>query len=679
MHFGADPELNMQRNPDELVEELATGMLASERPWGYLKSEPPALKAILKLDRTLLPAVAARVTQRGAESDFDRQTSGNLNELAQRIMLRKIDWDEQSLIVTARALAKQMDRHGLGPEMSPANGLLRIVERQYADGIPDDVTLALEALAASYEKRSNYAAAIRDYARRLRGVLRANGTAPPLAGDRWADAIATAIETGGFSEGLAIDLLRRCARATTVEPAASFRDAIEMLQSDHGRKVGLLAAAGIEAATAVPHDENFGGIPPATGDLLRGLVWVAEQCLKSEACDGLAALAIYGWTKIRYFGPASTKVANAAIDALARLNGSERSLAYVASMVQQPTAVERVETALHRAAERSGIPVWLMIETGLPDFGTENGARRFEIGECAVTWRIAENAHASRSIEDATGRKLRALPARTEREHKSEIDEMKLWKRRLQEFASTQRLRLERQLCSSRERTLEHWTQHYANHGVLRVFVTGLVWELRAGRSGDWRQLLWAGERFEDHDGNTRSLEAAADISIRLWNPVTAPEDERTLWRLSQAGSEHRQPFKQIERETYRPTTAEAKRTSLTRFSGLDFTQKRLMALCGERGWRYKLLGYWDSEFAGPYLLLDELDLRVDLDLDEEATEQIRRPEDDFGSRATLVTGGVRFSCASDGMPLLIGDVDPRAFSESLRDLDLFASVCTKD
>lgn len=678
----------MERLPDDLdsdgelsavtlVDELVIGMMESERPWRYLKTDPPALKVILKLDRVLLPGVAVRVLQRGAESDFDARSLRYLNEVAQRIALRRIEWSEYSLAAMARALAAQMDTHGHGPEMTPANALVRIVERQYHDGIPEELAIALDELATSYELRSVRYAAIGAYARKLRSVLRGGGAAEPLSDDRWAQAIAAAVEAAGFPKTVVNDLLRLCVGATAVKVSGRFRDGISDLTRRHGDDIGEIASTCIDASLGVPNDDRFGGIPPATGDILRGLVWTIEQCCRSAANDRLAAVAIYGWTKVRYYGPASTKVGNAAIDALARVGNSLNALAYVASMVRQPVAVERVEAAIRSAATNSELPLWLITERSLPDFGIEVGERRFAIDGFTVTWRVAENGRLKRTIEDAGGKKLRSLPAATLRENEPEVDEMMLWKRQLQQFASVQRLKVERQLCSARERDLDHWLENFAFHGVLGQYVGGLVWEIRSGVAGGWRQVFWSGERFEDHDGKPVPVEFTGGTSIRLWNPATAPEDERTLWRLSEA-AKLKQPFKQIDRETYRPMPEESGRTSLKRYSGLTLIQKRLAALCGERGWKFSSIGDWESEFAGPKLHVEESDLSIGLDLDEEATQALRRSSDDHGPWVHLVSRDVRFSRASDDMPLRIEEVDLRIFSEALRDIDLFATVCIK-
>jgi hypothetical protein len=132
------------------------------------------------------------------------------------------------------------------------------------------------------------------------------------------------------------------------------------------------------------------------------------------------------------------------------------------------------------------------------------------------------------------------------------------------------------------------------------------------------------------------------------------------------------QPFKQAHREIYVLTDAERQTEFYSnRFAAHILRQHQFKALCDQRGWRFHLMGQWDSHNT-PTRPLRWRDTRVEYWVD-----MIDDAETTGAAVYTLIsTDQVRF-VAGDGTPLRLADVPPLLFSETMRDVDLFVGVAS--
>ncbi len=149
-------------------------------------------------------------------------------------------------------------------------------------------------------------------------------------------------------------------------------------------------------------------------------------------------------------------------------------------------------------------------------------------------------------------------------------------------------------------------------------------------------------------------------------------------WRERLEAWEVRQPFKQAHREIYLLTDAE-RQTALysNRFAAHVIKQHQFAALCHQRGWRYTLQGEWDSHNT-PILDLPAWGLRAEFWVNPVREEGSFLERTDLSHRAVylyLTTDQVRFYSADDLVPMRVADVPPLAFSEVMRDVDLFVGV----
>jgi len=136
------------------------------------------------------------------------------------------------------------------------------------------------------------------------------------------------------------------------------------------------------------------------------------------------------------------------------------------------------------------------------------------------------------------------------------------------------------------------------------------------------------------------------------------------------------QPFRQVWRETYVPNTAErSMELYSSHYAGHILRFRQFYALARERGWWGGFLsGAWDGGQSG----IANRDFRVAgiraswqlamLDFDD------HRIEIELGVTDRLIFAQIG---ENEQAPLALSDVPSVVFSEAMRDLDLFTSVCT--
>jgi hypothetical protein len=159
---------------------------------------------------------------------------------------------------------------------------------------------------------------------------------------------------------------------------------------------------------------------------------------------------------------------------------------------------------------------------------------------------------------------------------------------------------------------------------------------------------------------------------VSLWHPISSSTVDIVAWRDWLGRHRVSQPFKQAHREVYILTAAE-RETSLYshRFAAHIIRQHQFAALCRERGWQYQLTGAWDSANI-PSRALPRWNLHVQFWVEQPMHEAATS---EAGIYLYVATDQVRF--VRDGEPVPLETVPPLAFSEAMRDVDLFVAVCS--
>ncbi|TAN38780.1 MAG: DUF4132 domain-containing protein [Nitrospirae bacterium] len=408
-------------------------------------------------------------------------------------------------------------------------------------------------------------------------------------------------------------------------------------------------------------------------DLLKGLIWYCSSIDQADVASVIGNVALALFKKIPGLGPRSAKAGNACIHVLSRLPG----LAPVAqlSRLQLKTKYSKVHvlinTALEVAARRAGMTRADLEEIAVPTFGLEGrGVLREDLGEYVAEIRVTPTAGTEFLWLGENGKKQKSVPAAVRENFSEEIASLKRVTRDIENMLSVQRDRIECLFLAQRSWLYPLWRERYLDHPLLGQFTRRLIWHFEAG--GKSGLAIMTEDGLQDAEGRSVCWESD-NTRVRLWHPVGFDVSTVRQWRVYLEEKQISQPFKQAHRELYIVTDAElATRNYSNRFAAHILRQHQFNALCRQRGWKYQLQGAFDS-FNTPIRELPEWDLRAEFWVESvPADDQMS----ETGIYLYLSTDQVRF-VNLHGEPLPLSEIPALAFTEIMRDVDLFVGVCS--
>ncbi|MGW2385673.1 DUF4132 domain-containing protein [Streptomyces sp. NPDC001658] len=528
--------------------------------------------------------------------------------------------------------------------------------------------------------------------------LAARLTAPVLnVGEVWAE---QAVQDSAEPDWQA--LLAHAATATAARPPTKWNTRaaalIEALGADRVRETILpwLALVGrprtipLERGTYEPDHNN--AYDPYNANALRGLTWIlALLPPHPDTPRALGALVDTSLKKVAGLGPRNPKVANAAVNALARLDGESAlaELARLATRVTYKGTRKLLDTALDTRAEAMGLSREEIEELAVPAYGlTEVGRAEHRLGD--VTALIG--VHGTKALltwRNAAGKPVRSVPASVRRDHADDLKDLKAAVKDIDRMLSAQSERLDRQFLARRTWPYAAWRERYLDHPLVGTLARRLLWTVDRTTVGYAEGAL----RTLTDDSVTDGRE------VRLWHPVGHDPAEIVAWRDWLERHEITQPFKQAHREVYLLTDAE--RTTATysnRFAAHFLRQHQFHSLAAVRGWHNKLRLSVDDEAPPAVRELPQWGLRAEYwiegdggedyqDITESGsflrlrTDQVRFYPIDAPQNSAHCCGGEYHMWLRNGEnpvdPVPLDAVPPLVLSEVLRDVDLFVGVAS--
>ena len=574
--------------------------------------------------------------------------------------------------------------------------LLRISEALNAAGISSEtLTTALRQLKAALSQEGHWEGADRRRFKETIDALLTTAVGPSNSGahsgrrrkqpkvdlrDPWAEPIFEFLTKLPEEPGFAWDELMLYAQtASTSKPSGKWL-------KEAGR---LLECVGKESFRS-QIVEWFANVRPTTrttrllhvpeppmieqnAEVLKGLVWFCCHFDDAQVTHAVSNLAQACFKKIPSFGPLSAKVGNACLCTLARLPGFEpvAQLSRLRLKVKYAVALRMIDRALQEAAEKLGMSTEELEEVAVPTYGLdETGCLCEEFGEFTAELRITGTDSTELRWLKQDGKEQKAVPTVVKESFAAEWKEFKRTIQDLEKMLPAQRDRIERLLAQEREWEFEKWLERYHNHPLVSGLSWRLIWHFR--QADKTTLAAWRGGRFIDvHDQPVDWL--SAGTRVRIWHPLGSEVSTVAAWRDWLERHRVTQPFKQAHREIYILTDAELQTgTYSNRFAAHIIRQHQFAALARQRGWRFTLMGAFDSHNT-PSLGLPRLDLVAEFWVDaaggNDATSEM-------GIYVHLATDQVRFREAAGEARALI-DIPALVFSEVMRDVDLFVGVCS--
>ncbi|MBL8230240.1 MAG: DUF4132 domain-containing protein [Bryobacterales bacterium] len=491
----------------------------------------------------------------------------------------------------------------------PYKGILNV-----AAGIrwTPELAAALRAVRAGVDEYVG-GTEMREVHERIDAMLRAGAgveETPKTVFGPWSAAVTPLVEQHQLH-----DLLNLALSLKQSEPPAKWRkqaaEAVARAGHDRLRSVALewLALGPTPGVTGVPMDVK-------ESEYVKSMLWLLPPVADRELTIALARFAEACLKKIPGIGAVSQKAGNACVNVLAAI-GTEDAVAQLSRLsrsIRYDTAQRLIEEALSEAAARAGLSRDELEERTVPDVDETDDSPK--------------------------ARKERAA------------------------LLISHTLRIERLLLTQRSIPYEQWREYYLYQPLLADVVRRLIWEFETDgvkQLGFWRD----GHMISETDAE---LALTSATRVRLWHPATSDLSVVFYWRCWLEDRGVRQPFKQAHREVYLLTPAESEaRHHSMRFANHVLRQHQFHALCERRGWKFRLMGEFDSHNTPELELPGGLRVTLEVEFPREAHVS------HHAIYLYIETGAARFWQGGEVCDLAA--VPAQILSEALRDIDLFVGV----
>lgn len=419
----------------------------------------------------------------------------------------------------------------------------------------------------------------------------------------------------------------------------------------------------------------------------KGAVWIVALSRKGGAARVLGDFGIACLRKIRMLGAVSQKVGFACVQALGAMECNEAisQLSRLRAKVRYSVARRLIEKSLRQAAERAGMTTEDLEDSCVERFSLNaEGKVEVGLGDAKAHLKLNEDGGVATAWYNADGKLMKSAPAHVRKAFAQDVKAVAKLAKELEQANFTQRFRLEASLAYSRTMSVDHWRKHFLDHPLLSFLGRRLIWIFCNAKG--WEQSGIATNNEEASDCTVRDFSGApVDISlaqtVSLWHPLSSDAMEVQRWRDRIFAQSIRQPFRQAFREFYTVTEDERKAVMHSnRFAGVLMRQHQLSSLCRARGWEYRLMGTGFDGFNVPSKALPQWNMRVefyvDIPSDRDPSLKDSGLNEQSGSGINLFVSSDQVRFYRDRHEIPLDEVPALVYSEVMRDVDLFTSVC---
>lgn len=634
--------------------------------WVALKKAP----AEQQIEVALCAVAANKLGQSGGGDSDYRARRHMPSQIASQILQdKKLRFDESQLVPLLYAAARQRSPgHGF-----PVNALLGACER-FCGGAAatGDLRSALRTLLARIDGRDRkghhiYAANLKLRPRII--AMLEPGTAPPEPvvpeGDfhtairQWLDGLPQKHRNDWTA--LIIHLSQA---ATRSKPTRAWRKQAAPLLDAVGRdRAAERFVAWMDTTVPNPSRED-----PSL-DIARGAIWLCADLDPAIVVPSLGRFATVCFKKIAWVGARSVKLGNACLltlETMAEHDAAVAELARLRTVITYPSVRSQIAERLDRVADDRKVTVEDLEEASLGDFGLDaDGKAETVLGDAVATIAVT-TLGATLGWRTADGKPRKAAPVDVKQNFPSELKALKARVKAVDAARKMALRRLEDSWVEGRDWDVADWRARFVDHPVRAPIARGLIW--RCGAGDQAQSGMQEGDRLTDLAG--RVLDLPGGTRVALWHPLDSPAEDVLAWRRRIMARAITQPLKQAYREIYVLTDAERRTgTYSNRFAAHILRQHQFRALCQTRGWRYDLMGDWDSHNV-PERHVPARGLSIDFTVEMAETAGASG----LGVYTHLTSDRVSFIHDEHG-PMPLESVPPIVFSELMRDVDLFVAV----
>lgn len=321
--------------------------------------------------------------------------------------------------------------------------------------------------------------------------------------------------------------------------------------------------------------------------------------------------------------------------------------------------------ALEYAAEQFGLTYEELLDRSVPNFGfDEKGERIFNYGKRRFLARITSECKLE--VLDENGKRYKNLPAPHEKdeEETAAYSEWKQLKKQMQMTYRAWKKRMELEIFSWRKWKTEGWKNLFVKNPLLHDFAIGVIWGVyQEGK------LVQSFRYLEDGSFTTSKEEEyrlPEDGRIGIVHPVELSSGVLQEWREQMQDYEIEQPIDQMEREIFLPKKEEMTLKKTEQLQGKKMAWFRLQKQLSDLGWGY------DELICSIYFREDAAyGMGAELRVDGHVLEDAKICDVRFYPIGVIDRDGEVFDEIDEGRALAIGEVNPRYFSEVLRQISL--------
>lgn len=421
----------------------------------------------------------------------------------------------------------------------------------------------------------------------------------------------------------------------------------------------------------------------------KGVVWCLGLQRDSASAVAIADFGVACLRKVPLLGAVSQKVGFASVQALGAMECPEAvaQLSRLRSKVKYAVARRLIEKSLRQAADRAGMSMEDLEDCCVDTFGLDqHGKSVASIGDAEATIQLNEDGSVSVAWRNAEGKLVKSAPSHIKKAFSQQVKSIATLAKALEQTYFAQRIRLESSLASPRSMTVAHWRKYFIEHPLLGQPGRRLIWIFQnadgSESSGLWSKDKGGGRSQDDvYDSSGAPLDVAGARSVSLWHPLSSSGSELKRWRDRIFTRKIRQPFRQAFREFYQ-LTADERKTTLhsNRFAGILMRQHQLASLCRARAWEYRLMG---ADFDGSNVPTKSLpawnmlvEFYVDLPSDRDPSLRDSALGEQSGSGINLFVTSDQVRFYRDRREIPVDEVPAVVYSEVMRDVDLFTTVC---
>lgn len=409
-------------------------------------------------------------------------------------------------------------------------------------------------------------------------------------------------------------------------------------------------------------------------DALKGFVWMASFFHDQKTVQSIGKLAERCFKKIPGIGATAGALGNACLYTLYASKGLDgiAQLSKLKLKIKQNSTLELIEKYIEEAAIKMGVSPVEIEDLAVDDFKLTEHKLTVEFGDFNCVLELTGIGKSQLRWYKKDGSEQKTIPQNVKENFAEKLKKIKEKQKQIDQTTTTQKERLDRMLRSNRVMTLAYFKEKYIQHPLLSFVIKNVIY--RFFNELEEQSALFVNGQWIDLEYNKIDIDLYSNVA--LWHPVTCSTGEVKEWRKFLMNAEIQQPLKQAYREIYILTDAEINtRTYSNRMASHILKQHQYVTLAKGRNWKSRLIGAWDGgDSDTAELALPEFNLKVEfwvnsLNADEEYN--------DSGIWNYVTTDQVRFVRLESGEVMELIDVPAVAFSEAMRDVDLFVGVAS--